>query len=200
MDATAVAVQAAMVGGLKDRIEACLKAHTDHIVITNPSSAGMDSGEGTPRYKFNKERLTAIADPATASPIIMCKAFVRGKLSFDHGPYGWLKMEHAIKLGGMVNQAGMADCDLCAAAAVWAIRQCSDLNAVQIEAFGTGGHAFIVLNRASGSTENDPSSWGPDCLVVDVWSYNQGMATTRVMRVSEYCDMYSGGLRPGRLM
>jgi hypothetical protein len=193
-------VHSVMVGGLKDKIEVCVKLHTDHIVITNPSGAGMESGEGSPRYKFNKEKMKETDDPERAAPIIMCKAYVRGKLTFSPSPYGWLRMEHAIELGGRVCKGGMADCDLCAAAAVWAIHQCSELSGLQIEAFGTGGHAFIVLNRKTGSVENDPSSWGSDCLVVDVWSYNQGISNTRVMTVSEYCDLYSGGLKPRRLM
>jgi hypothetical protein len=32
-----------------------------------------------------------------------------------------------------------------------------------------GDHAFVVLSRASGSDDHDPSTWGPAAMVCDPW-------------------------------
>lgn len=199
MESLGGSVSASLVSTLKQELEHCISFHTDKIIITNPSPAGMEKDSENPRHKFNKELLAKVGD-IQEQAIIMNKAFVRSKLTFSKNAYGWLKEEDAIKLGGKVVASGLGDCDLCAAAAVYAIRQCAKLSALKVEAFGTGGHAFLVVNRDDSASDSNLKTWGADCLIVDVWSHNQGISNTAVMTVSEYNALFSGHLSASRLM
>jgi len=197
MDPLGGSASASLVSTLQQELEHCISFHTDKI-ITNASAAGMEKDSENPRHKFNKELLAEIGDSRMAT-IRMNKAFVGSRLIFSPNVHGWLKEEDAVKVGGKVIDSGLGDCDLCAAA-VCAIRRCARLSALKVEAFGTGGHAFIVINRGNSASDDNLSTWGADCLIVDVWSHNQGISNTAVMTVSEYNALFGGHLSASRLM
>ncbi len=58
-----------------------------------------------------------------------------------------------------------------------------------VEQFTSGaaatGHTYVVVNRAPGSDINDPTTWGADCAVVDVW-YSLQTDTDPVKRTAAW--------------
>jgi hypothetical protein len=159
----------------------------------------MTKGQESPRYLSNKKAVEQLGDETT-SKLQMNKAFIRSKLLQSPGPFGWLSMHDALTLGQRVKNSGSGDCDLCAAAAIYVLSQCSQCSTATIEVFGTGGHAFVVVNRNQSGNANDHRTWGSGCLIVDVWSHNQGISLTSVMYVDEYADLYESGLSTNRLL
>lgn len=62
-------------------------------------------------------------------------------------------------------------CSDCAAAC--AVQFLKYETAPTVEIISTGEHAMTLINRKKDSDVKDASTWGEDCIVVDIWDQNQ---------------------------
>lgn len=76
--------------------------------------------------------------------------------------------ENKLKL--INNNTKLTNSGNCQEMAVVTAVNAREIGASRVELFEIKNHLFTVINRDKGSKENDPMTWGGDCMVIDTWA------------------------------